>query len=332
MLCVYSWYAAFYNVAQFNDIMGRTDLRSQTPTTPTLTTPTLATPTPSTGLRSDKTTPSDYPDSDTVPSSSIQSHFPSREFVSSQESFESVLGGAASGEFVFQRSDNGGFAFNPNGDLGQYLNDGTVEVDVGTDKFGTEIFSINRKRVEKSARDDLNVTEKWDQHSIDAQGINALVAVENNWFQIIGVILFWYFSSMMITGVNKYVFDVLGFTYPLLVTFVHFTMISLVLQIVGDVRNLRILSSVLFRDSIAVRSAPIFPKYRRKITSGSSCLVSVMTHGCFTSSNCYTFLSSFYFFTLSQSRSIWCCGNSFVERRVFYGLTVNYNCELNKYI
>eukprot|EP00917_Polyrhabdina_sp_WS-2016_P018996 GHVP01040794.1.p1 GENE.GHVP01040794.1~~GHVP01040794.1.p1 ORF type:complete len:293 (+),score=24.48 GHVP01040794.1:82-960(+) len=44
-------------------------------------------------------------------------------------------------------------------------------------------------------------------------------------------VLFWYASSMSITALNKYLFDVLGINIPLLVTFVHFTFMTVLVRV-----------------------------------------------------------------------------------------------------
>jgi hypothetical protein len=46
-------------------------------------------------------------------------------------------------------------------------------------------------------------------------------------------ILFWYFNSIGITALNKYLFDVAGFNLPLLVAFVNFSCVSIGLVLVN---------------------------------------------------------------------------------------------------
>lgn len=53
---------------------------------------------------------------------------------------------------------------------------------------------------------------------------------------IIGSVLLWYAASISIMALNKWLFDKLKFTYPLLVTFIHFTVTSLVLQVLFSCR------------------------------------------------------------------------------------------------
>lgn len=46
------------------------------------------------------------------------------------------------------------------------------------------------------------------------------------------LILTWYLMSVFLTATNKLLLDSLGFPYPLMVTFVHFTGVALVLRTV----------------------------------------------------------------------------------------------------
>lgn len=77
---------------------------------------------------------------------------------------------------------------------------------------------------------------------------------------IVVSLLSWYCSSMGITALNKYLFDTLDFNYPLLVTFIHFSSVSIFLHLIfflcprcsGDISVSSLLSNISWRHIIPI--------------------------------------------------------------------------------